>query len=195
MWNELCDWYLELSKPVLQAADADPAARRGTRRTLLEVLEGTLRMLHPLMPFITEEIWQKLGGVEPSIMIAPYPVAEDDLVDEEAERLMTAVRAIITTIRNVRAEFIDVDNPPVSTMPNSATSVFSTAVRAARLIAKTRKASENIAARISPGMVAMKNATDNAGDLIEELGLIYNKARQAAITQELSEIVGGAAAV
>ncbi|MFP5245908.1 MAG: class I tRNA ligase family protein, partial [Thermoanaerobaculia bacterium] len=64
----------------------------------------SLRLLHPLMPFVTEEIWLKLGGVEPSIMIAPYPVAEDVLEDPEAERLTNAVKSIITTVRNVRAE-------------------------------------------------------------------------------------------
>jgi valyl-tRNA synthetase len=71
---------------------------------LLEVLDRSLRLLHPFMPFITEEIWQKLGGVEPSIMVAPYPIGEDLLCDNEAERLINAVRAMITAVRNARAE-------------------------------------------------------------------------------------------
>ena len=71
---------------------------------LLEVLDRSLRLLHPFMPFVTEEIWQKLGGVEPSIMVAPYPIAEEVLEDPEAERLISAVKAMITTVRNVRAE-------------------------------------------------------------------------------------------
>ena len=71
---------------------------------LMEVLTTSLKLLHPFMPFVTEEIWQKLGGVEPSIMIAPYPVNEEVLEDPQAERMMEAVKAIITTVRNVRAE-------------------------------------------------------------------------------------------
>ncbi len=103
-WHEFCDWYIEMVKPVLlgRHGSTDDAAR--ARRVLLEVLDRSLRLLHPFMPFITEEIWQKLGGVEPSIMVAPYPIAEEMLEDPEAERLITAVQAMITSVRNARAE-------------------------------------------------------------------------------------------
>jgi valyl-tRNA synthetase len=108
VWYEFCDWYLELSKPVLQAADADPAARRGTRRTLLEVLEGTLRMLHPLMPFITEEIWQKVGPLagrtEGTIMLQPYPATTEFAPDALAERDIATLQAVVLGIRQIRGE-------------------------------------------------------------------------------------------
>jgi valyl-tRNA synthetase len=108
VWYEFCDWYLELSKPVLQAADADPAARRGTRRTLLEVLEGTLRMLHPLMPFITEEIWQKVGPLagrmDGTIMLQPYPATTEFAPDVLAERDIAALQAVVLGIRQIRGE-------------------------------------------------------------------------------------------
>ncbi len=108
VWYEFCDWYLELSKPVLQSADADAAARRGTRRTLLEVLEGTLRMLHPLMPFITEEIWQKVGPLAgrtgPTIMQQPYPTAAEFAPDAMAERDIAALQAVVLGIRQIRGE-------------------------------------------------------------------------------------------
>ncbi|MEO8382943.1 MAG: valine--tRNA ligase [Acidobacteriota bacterium] len=103
-WHEFCDWYIEMAKPVLLGRHGSDNDRKLAKRVLLEVLDRSLRLLHPFMPFVTEEIWQKLGGVEPSIMIAPYPIAEDVLEDPEAERLADAVKAIITTIRNVRAE-------------------------------------------------------------------------------------------
>ncbi|HKO02653.1 MAG TPA: class I tRNA ligase family protein, partial [Thermoanaerobaculia bacterium] len=101
---EFCDWYLEMSKPVLLGKHGTDADKQKSKRVLLEVLDRSLRLLHPFMPFITEEIWQKLGGVEPSIMIAPYPIAEEVLEDPEAERMIDAVTSMITTIRNVRAE-------------------------------------------------------------------------------------------
>ncbi|MDH5271879.1 MAG: valine--tRNA ligase [Gammaproteobacteria bacterium] len=108
VWYEFCDWYLELSKPVLQAADVAPAGRRGTRRTLLEVLEGTLRMLHPLMPFITEEIWQKVGPLagrtDGTIMLQPYPSAADFAPDAMAEREIAALQAVVLGIRQIRGE-------------------------------------------------------------------------------------------
>ncbi len=108
VWYEFCDWYLELAKPVLQSADASEAARRGTRRTLLEVLEGTLRLLHPLMPFITEEIWQKvapLAGVQgPTIMRQPYPRPADWPADAAAERDVAALRAVVLGVRQIRGE-------------------------------------------------------------------------------------------
>jgi valyl-tRNA synthetase len=103
-WHEFCDWYIEMAKPVLLGRHGSDDDRALAKRVLLEVLDRSLRLLHPFMPFVTEEIWQKLGGVEPSIMIAPYPISEEVLEDPEAERLMSAVKAIITAIRNVRAE-------------------------------------------------------------------------------------------
>jgi valyl-tRNA synthetase len=103
-WHEFCDWYIEMAKPVLMGKHGDAEEQRKAKRVLLEVLDRSLRLLHPFMPFVTEEIWQKLGGVEPSIMVAPYPIVEDVLDDPEAERLVSAVQAMITTVRNVRAE-------------------------------------------------------------------------------------------
>jgi valyl-tRNA synthetase len=103
-WHEFCDWYIEMAKPVLLGRHGDEDDKRTAKRVLLEVLDRSLRLLHPFMPFVTEEIWQKLGGVEPSVMIAPYPIGEEVLEDPEAERLMTAVKAMITAVRNTRAE-------------------------------------------------------------------------------------------
>jgi valyl-tRNA synthetase len=103
-WHEFCDWYIEMAKPVLLGKHGDEADKQNAKRVLLEVLDRSLRLLHPFMPFITDEIWQKLGGLEPSIMVAPYPIAEEVMEDAEAERLMSAVKAITTAVRNVRAE-------------------------------------------------------------------------------------------
>ena len=103
-WHEFCDWYIEMAKPVLLGRHGDDDGRQRARRVLLEALDRSLRLLHPFMPFITEEIWLKLGGVEPSIMVAPYPVPEEIMEDAEAERLIAAIKGMITTVRNVRAE-------------------------------------------------------------------------------------------
>jgi len=103
-WHEFCDWYIEMAKPVLLGKHGTEEDRHLAKRVLLEVLDRSLRLLHPFMPFVTDEIWLKLGGVEPSVMIAPYPIPEEVLEDGHAERLMNAVKAIITVVRNVRAE-------------------------------------------------------------------------------------------
>jgi valyl-tRNA synthetase len=103
-WHEFCDWYIEMVKPVLLGRHGDPSEQRKAKRVLLEVLDRSLRLLHPFMPFVTEEIWLKLGGVEPSVMIAPYPVGEEVLEDPDAERMVSAAKSMITLVRNVRAE-------------------------------------------------------------------------------------------
>lgn len=108
VWNEYCDWYLELSKPVLWDENASPALQKGTRRTLIRVLETTLRMAHPLMPFITEEIWQQvktLAGAEgDTIMLQPYPEADASKVDEQATNDIEWLKNVIIGIRNIRGE-------------------------------------------------------------------------------------------
>ena len=107
-WNEYCDWYLELSKPILTDADGSLAAKRGTRRTLVRVLENLLRLTHPLMPFITEEIWQRvapLAGLQgPTIMNQPYPSYRGALGDDQAEREMQWVMDFILGIRKIKGE-------------------------------------------------------------------------------------------
>lgn len=108
IWNEYCAWYLELSKPVLWDDSASEQLKRGTRRTLVQVLEAICRILHPFMPYITEEIWQQikpLAGVEgDTIMTAAYPVANESLIDAQAESDIVWLKGIITGIRNIRAE-------------------------------------------------------------------------------------------
>jgi valyl-tRNA synthetase len=107
-WYDFCDWYLELTKPVLQADNAPAAARRGTRATLAQMLEALQRALHPLMPFITEEIWQlaaPLAGVRgESVMLQPYPAAADFTPDEAAERATEWIQGVVLAVRQIRGE-------------------------------------------------------------------------------------------
>ena len=103
LWHELCDWYLEMAKARLYQTE-DPAARALVQKTLVETLETTLRLLHPFMPFITEEIWQRLPHQGDSIMIAPYPKATRRGRDAAAEADMAAVIAIVSGIRAIRSE-------------------------------------------------------------------------------------------
>ncbi len=119
-WHEFCDWYLELSKPVLQSQDADAARKRGTRKTLLEVLESLLRLLHPLMPFVTEEIWQQLApraGIDgPTIMLQPYPEAGAIDTDPEAVQDIEWVRQFILGVRQIRGEMDIAPGRPLPVM-------------------------------------------------------------------------------
>ena len=103
LWHEVCDWYLEIAKRSLYQAE-DPVARAVTQKTLIEALEVTLRLLHPFMPFLSEEIWQRLPHEGPSIMIAPFPKAGRKTHDAAAEAEMEAVVAIVGAIRAIRSE-------------------------------------------------------------------------------------------
>ncbi|MBP6382315.1 MAG: valine--tRNA ligase [Pseudomonadales bacterium] len=107
LWNDYCDWYLELSKPLL-GAGSDPRQARGTRRTLLGVLETVLRLAHPFIPFITEEIWQRVaplaGRTGATIMLAPYPQPESALLDAAASADIEWLKQAIVAVRNIRGE-------------------------------------------------------------------------------------------
>ena len=103
LWHEFCDWYLEIAKLSLYRAES-PARRARTQATLVRVLEATLRLLHPFMPFITEELWQRLPHKGESIMIAPYPRVARKQRNADAERQMTAVMDLVTAVRNIRGE-------------------------------------------------------------------------------------------
>ncbi len=121
IWNNYCDWYLELSKPVLNSDSASEAAKRGTRQTLVRVLEASLRLTHPIMPYITEEIWQRVaplagthdGSDNNTIMTQPYPVADDSLVDSAAVTEMEWVMQAILGVRRIKGEMNIAPGKPV----------------------------------------------------------------------------------
>lgn len=102
IWGEFCDWYIELVKPRLYAAEGD--SRRTAQYVLGYVLERTLRLLHPFMPFITEEIWQHIPHEGKSVMTAPWPTGEEKWLCEEDEAAMASIMEVIKAIRNMRAE-------------------------------------------------------------------------------------------
>jgi len=107
IWDEFCDWYLEIAKA--EMAGPDEGAARGARRTLVRTLEALLRLAHPLIPFITEELWQSVAPLagrktHDSIMLAPYPVADPKKVDEAAEAKMERLKAYVSACRNLRGE-------------------------------------------------------------------------------------------
>jgi valyl-tRNA synthetase len=109
-WNDFCDWYIEFSKPLVSATEVTSEVITARRR-IAGVLEQSLRLLHPLMPFITEDLWRRLKGIQgvqlcasPSVCVAPYPNGDPSLIDESAERDMEAVIGVVTRIRNIRSE-------------------------------------------------------------------------------------------
>jgi len=114
VWHEYCDWYVEMSKVALYGDD--PARKRQTQSVLVHTLEQALRLLHPFMPFLTEEIWQALPIAKPtaSIMIAPYPAADAARRDAGAERAMSQLIEAIRGVRNIRSELGIPPNAPVS---------------------------------------------------------------------------------
>jgi valyl-tRNA synthetase len=110
VWDEYCDWYLEIAKVQIQSGDA--AQQRAARRTLIRVLETVLRLLHPLTPFITAELWErvapvaqrKLAGTANGIVTAPYPVAQPERIDARADAWVAQLKAVVGSCRNLRSE-------------------------------------------------------------------------------------------
>ncbi|VEB43376.1 Valine--tRNA ligase [Chromobacterium violaceum] len=107
IWNEYCDWYVELAKVQIQGGNE--AQQRATRRTLVRVLEVALRLNHPLMPFITEELWQTVAPLAnakktDSLMLAAWPVAEEGKINAQANARMEAFKDMVNAVRNLRGE-------------------------------------------------------------------------------------------
>jgi len=117
-WNEYCDWYLELTKPILQGQGASAGEQAATRHNLVTMLESLLRALHPLMPFITEELWSRVatlaGTAGPSIMLQPYPDAAAFPADDDAEADLEWLQGFVLGIRQIRGEM---DIPPSRLLP------------------------------------------------------------------------------
>jgi valyl-tRNA synthetase len=108
IWNEYCDWYVELTKPVLNDENVSTERKAEVRRVLLSVMEASLRLAHPVMPFLTEEIWQTLAPMiglrGETIMLAQYPVPNPERINEQAEADMLGLQGLIGAVRNIRGE-------------------------------------------------------------------------------------------
>jgi valyl-tRNA synthetase len=193
-WNEYCDWYLELCKPVLTDATAPAAAKRGTRRTLVQVLEALLRLAHPIMPFISEEIWQRVaplaGAGGDTIMTQAYPEAEQALVDADAEAELQWVMQFVLGIRRIKGEMNIAPSKPLPVLLQHAS-----AQDVARLA--TNRRCLDFLARLESAQVldedqaAPESATALVGEmklLIPMAGLIDKTAELARLDKEIGRL-------
>lgn len=140
VWNEYCDWYIELAKKRLYSED--PKAKQTVQRVLVKVLSDALKMLHPFIPYITEEIWQHIPGQENYLIRAAWPIKDDSRINEAAELEMELIMAAIKNIRNVRAE--------MDVVPS----------RKARLLVKTSEKTNRILMTNAEYLVSLASASE-----------------------------------
>ena len=190
-WNDYCDWYLELSKVVLNDPKASAAAQRGTRRTLIQVLETLLRLLHPITPFITEEIWQRVaalaGKTGATIMLELYPQADAAAIDHGAVKEMRWVMDVIAGIRNIRGEMDIAPSKLLPVLLQDASAQDLACLDRHRNTLATLARTESITS-LKPGDVAPESATALVGNMqvLVPLGSVINK--QAELDRLTKEI-------
>ena len=193
-WNEYCDWYLELSKPVLLNPESPEAALRGTRRTLVGVLETVLRLAHPLIPFITEAIWQQVAPLAEkqgdSIMLQPYPEPDESKLDPDAESEMAWVRGFILGLRKLRGEMDISPGKRVPVLLQNASRQDLARVGAHRDLLQSLARTERIEA-LTDGHDAPESAITLLGDmklLVPLEGLIDKNAETARLNKEIERL-------
>jgi valyl-tRNA synthetase len=194
-WQEFCDWYLELSKPVLQSDDSSEQEKRGTRKTLVEVLETLLRLLHPLMPFITEETWLQVApraGVEgDTIMRQAFPEASPANRDDDAEAELAWVMRFILGIRQIRGEMdISPGKPLPVVLENASEGEATMAIKHASLLRRVGRV-ESIT-RLKEGEKAPASATALLGEmrlLVPMQGLIDVEAERQRLGKQKEKLL------
>ncbi|MEO8400814.1 MAG: valine--tRNA ligase [Gammaproteobacteria bacterium] len=194
-WNEFCDWYLELSKPILLSAASSEAQLRGTRHTLIHVLETILRLLHPIMPFLTEEIWQRvapMAGIHgKTIMLQSYPQFNAELKNTVVETELDWMKNIIIAIRTIRSEMNIAPGKPLSVLLTKGTS--SDKERFAQnqhLIMTLAKLAD--VTWLSANEQAPESATALVGDLeilIPMAGLIDKTEESGRLSREIAKLI------
>ena len=191
-WNEFCDWYIELSKVSLQSEDE--RIQRGARHTLLTVLENLLRLCHPIMPFITEEIWQTVAplmGINgETIMLQPYPAAEEDLNNLEAETELSWVMNFTLGVRRIRGEMNIAPGKPLPLLLQEASGQDVAYLERNRLYLQKLARLESITC-FKAGETAPESAIALVGNLkllIPMAGLIDKDAELARLDKEIQRI-------
>ena len=192
-WNDYCDWYLELCKPVLQG-DSDDATKRGSRRTLVRVLEAILRLAHPIMPFITESLWQRVaplaGKQGDTIMHQPFPVADLSRVDAEAVADIDWVKDVVNAIRRIRSEMDIAPAKPLPVLLQNGSASDATRLEQHRTLLDSLARLESIQ-WLEGADEAPVSATGLVGDmrvLIPLAGLIDRDAELARLDKALAKL-------
>lgn len=198
-WNQFCDWYLELTKPVMNGGSE--AQLRGTRHTLVEVLEGLLRLAHPIIPFITETIWQRVktlkGITAETIMLQPFPEFDAAKADELALADLEWIKQAIIAIRNVRAEMNLSPAKPLELLLRGASADAQRRVEQNLSFIKSLARLESIT--ILPagdkGPVSVTKLVEGAELLIPMAGLIDKDAELARLDKEMAKLDGEIASI
>ncbi|MFI0474426.1 valine--tRNA ligase [Halomonas sp. HMF6819] len=203
VWNEYCDWYLELSKPVLWDESATLEAKRGTRRTLVRVLETILRLAHPMMPYISEEIWQRVAplagrhpGGDASIMTQAWPQADESRIDEQAGRDIEWLKGVIIAVRNIRAEMNIAPGKPLDVLLTKGQPADAERLDNNRLFLSKLAKLESVTWLANPSEAPL-SATQLVGDmevLVPMADLIDKDAELARLNKEIEKqdkLIGG----
>ena len=201
-WNQFCDWYLELTKPVLNNDQASDAEKRGTRHTLINVLESLLRLLHPLMPFITETIWERVAPLSAlevkdgdSIMVQPFPTVDTSKQDDQVLADIEWVKRFIVGIRNIRGEMDIAPSKPLSVLLRNASEEDERRLGISRTFIDRLARLEGVTL-LAQGEEAPASATALVGEmeiLIPMAGLIDKDAELARISKAMEKIEKDAA--
>ncbi|WP_334013760.1 valine--tRNA ligase [Alteromonas sp. S167] len=196
-WNQFCDWYLELTKPVLNNDASTEAEKRGTRHTLINVLESLLRLLHPLMPFITDTIWQRVVPLSAlkieegaSIMVQAFPEVDAAKQDNKVLADIEWVKKFIVGIRNIRGEMDISPNKPLNALLKNVSDEDARRLDAAKAFLDKLSKLETVTV-LKEGEEAPASATALVGEmeiLIPMAGLIDKDAELARITKAMEKI-------
>lgn len=198
-WNQFCDWYLELTKPVI--SNGSEAEQRGTRNTLITVLEALLRLAHPIIPFITETIWQRvklLKGISAdTIMLQPFPAYDSALEDEQALADLEWIKQAIIAVRNIRAEMNIAPSKTLEVLLRNANGDALRRVQENQNFIARLARLESIALLPAgeKGPVSVTKLVDGAELLIPMAGFIDKDAEIARLAKEMAKLDGEIAAI
>lgn len=191
-WNQFCDWYLELTKPVMH--NGSEAELRGTRHTLVNVLEALLRLAHPIIPFITETIWQRVkvlkGISDDTIMLQPFPSCNAAQVDDAALADTEWLKQAIVAVRNIRAEMNISPGKPLELLLRGASADAQRRVSENRnfLQAMARLSDITVLAQGEKGPLSVTKLVDGAELLIPMAGLVDKEAELDRLAKELAKL-------
>lgn len=191
-WNQFCDWYLELTKPVMNSGSE--AELRGTRHTLIEVLEALLRLAHPIMPYITETIWQRVkilkGITADTIMLQPFPEYDASQVDEKALSDLEWIKQTIIAVRNIRAEMNIAPGKPLDVMLRGASAEAQRRVLENQSFIQSlaRLSSLTLLAEGDKGPVSVTKLVEGAEVLIPMAGLIDKATELDRLAKEVAKL-------